>query len=169
MFLRVSIIVASSLVLCACASGGARKAKSGDSNTRSFIQAAGTWDFDRDGTVSCKEWKGYANRQFGTADSNSDGNLEISEYKTLSSRDSMFGSVSPEFFDRNKDTRISKAEFVDTPNPAFASLDANKDCNLTIAELAAVPRKRSSTISDRDLFPNEARGDKAGPGTGTRY
>lgn len=166
MFLRVSVIVASSLVLCACASGGARIAKSGDSNTRSFIQAAGTWDFDRNGTVSCDEWKGYATRQFGAADSNTDGKLEYSEYKTLSSRDSMFGSVSPEFFDRNKDTRISKAEFVDTPNPAFASLDADKDCNLTIAELAAVPRKRSSKVNDSNLFPGEARGNTATP---TRY
>lgn len=161
MFLRVSIIVASSLVLCACASGGARNAKSSDSNTRSFIQAAGTWDFDRDGTVSCNEWKGYATRQFGAVDSNADGNLEYSEYKTLSARDSMFGSVSPEFFDRNKDTRISKTEFVDTPNPAFAGLDADKDCNLTIAELAAVPRKRKAQLNDSNLFPGEARGENA--------
>ncbi len=162
MFFRALILASTGVLLSACASGGPGNAQSGDSNTRAFIRAAGTWDFDRDGTVTCQEWKDYAARQFKAGDANADGVLDAGEYKSLSSRDSLFGSIAPGFFDSSGDNRITQAEFIGKPNPAFSSLDVNKDCGLTIAELAVVPnRKRASKLTDGDLFPGEARGEAA--------
>ncbi len=40
---------------------------------RVFLSAAGNWDRDRDGAVTCLEWKQYAGELFDSADANRDG------------------------------------------------------------------------------------------------
>ena len=57
--------VLTSLALSGCGGNTVDKL---DATTRAFVLAAGTWDVNGDGTVSCQDWKDYATRQFKRAD-----------------------------------------------------------------------------------------------------
>lgn len=166
MRIHVLILGLAGLSLAACgggsSGGGLSLTGSVDSTTKDFIKAVGTWDADRDGIVTCDEWKAYATRQFSAADGNADLSLDAREYSALSGRDALFHTVKSDFFDANRNGQVSRDEFVNKPNPAFTRLDANKDCGLTLAERAVVPtKKRKPTIGDREMFPGEARGEGA--------
>ena len=101
-----------------------------------FLAAAGTWDRNKDGVVTCEEWKAYAVELFDAADVNKDGFLSPEEYATVMKTDRMFDTVGFKWWDANGDGKISRAEFVDRPNPAFVMLDKEKKCQLTSTELA---------------------------------
>lgn len=102
---------------------------------RVFLAAAGTWDRNKDGIVTCDEWKAYATELFDAADANRDGMLDETEYATIIRTDRMFETADFRYFDANRDGKVSRAEFVDRPNPAFVLLDKNKSCQLTSTEL----------------------------------
>lgn len=127
-----------------------------NSDTQSFVKAASTWDKNRDGISTCEEWKTYATRLYKEADSQGDGFLDANEYKSLSGRDALFFSVKMAYFDANGDNRISQAELVDKPNPAFTTLDVNKDCGITIGELSAGPQERKKTLGREDLLKDNS-------------
>jgi Ca2+-binding EF-hand superfamily protein len=95
---------------------------------REFALAAVTWDLNKDGNVTCEEWKQYVSGLFREADTNRDGILTREEYAQLTRRDKLFETVGMNYFDANADGRLSLSEMVDKPNPAFALLDKNGDC-----------------------------------------
>lgn len=100
-----------------------------------LIQAVPTWDGNRDGTVTCEEWKNYADALFKQFDGLRDGFLTAGEYQALAKGDRLFEVVPLAYFDSDGDARVSQSEFVDKPNRAFALLDKNKDCALSRDEL----------------------------------
>jgi EF hand len=95
---------------------------------KEFAAAAITWDLNRDGDVTCEEWKQYATQLFREADRNRDGFLNKEEYTAMSRTDRLFETAGFNYFDADGDGRISLAELTDKPNPAFVYLDRNHDC-----------------------------------------
>jgi hypothetical protein len=95
---------------------------------REFAVAAITWDLNKDGDVTCDEWKQYATGLFRSADASRDGVLSQDEFAAMARQDRLFDSGNLKFFDVNGDGRVTLEELTGRPNPAFALLDRNKDC-----------------------------------------
>jgi hypothetical protein len=103
------------------------------------VASAPLWDLDHDGIYTCEEWKLYANRIFNLADRNHNGYVDALEFKTIQQAAPIFKEADVAYFDENRDGRISRGEFVDSPNPLFARYDKNGDCRVTQEELKATP------------------------------
>ena len=127
---RVAAGPALCLLVAACAGGGGL-GPSLSATDIAFLQAASSWDLDRDATVTCDEWKRYAAQLAKEADANGDGALNPDEFAKMSRVDRLFEIAGFKFFDTNGDGSITFAELTETPNPAFTYLDKNKDCRLT--------------------------------------
>lgn len=100
-----------------------------------------TWDLNHDGDVTCEEWKGYATTLFREADANRDSLLTREEFAVLARTDRLFETVGFDYFDANADGRLTLAEFVDKPNPAFTILDKNGDCRIGPDERAGTAQR----------------------------
>jgi hypothetical protein len=103
---------------------------------RVFLSAAGSWDTNRDGVVTCDEWRAYANELFSGADANGDGAVDPIEYSTIVRTDRMFQTVEFRYYDTNGDGKVARAEFVDKPNRAFVLLDKSNSCRLSASQVA---------------------------------
>lgn len=123
-----------------------------------FLAAAGSWDRNKDGIVTCDEWKAYAAELLQGADKNRDGFLDRAEFETLLRTDKMFETADFSYFDANRDSRVDRAEFVDRPNPAFLIADRSKECKLNADQLTAA---RSLTEQVPVVTPPAE--DKQGP------
>lgn len=135
----VAIPFAAGLMLAGC--GGGASLNPFNSSPVSevetvFLAAAGNWDRNRDGVVTCEEWKAYAGELFDAADANRDGFLTPEEYATILKTDKMFDTANFKYWDASGDGKVSRAEMVDRPNPAFVLLDKAKTCQLTSTELS---------------------------------
>ena len=115
-------------MLAGCASGGPSPLTEATPVEREFAAAAITWDLDKNGEVTCEEWKHYVTGLFREADVNRDSNLTRTEFAALARRDRLFETVGFNYFDANADGRLTLAEMTEKPNPAFALLDKNGDC-----------------------------------------
>jgi EF hand len=135
-------------VMAACQTGPKSVLDSVPPVEREFALAAVTWDLNKDGDVTCDEWKRYVTGLFREADANRDGILTREEFAVLARRDRLFETVGLDYFDANADGRLSLPEMVDKPNPAFTLLDKNRDCILT-------PDERVSTRAPREEGPRE--------------
>ena len=102
---------------------------------RTFLIAAGNWDRNKDGNVTCDEWKAYATELFEIGDVERKGHLTPEDWKRIIAVDRMFETVDFKYYDRNGDGKVDRAEFIDRPNRAFEMADRNKDCILTTVEL----------------------------------
>jgi EF hand/EF-hand domain pair len=140
------LLALAAAVLSGCSSGSGSPFDSITPIEREFIIAAVTWDLNKDGNVTCDEWKQYVTALFREADADHDGMLTHEEYAALSRRDRLFETVGFKYFDANGDGRISLSEMVDKPNPAFTILDKNHDCILT-------PDERVQTRGPREDAP----------------
>jgi hypothetical protein len=134
---------------------------------RVFLSAAGGWDRNRDGVVTCDEWKAYAAELFDAADANRDGVMDRTEYSKIIVTDRMFETVDFKYYDGNGDGKVARTEFVDKPNRAFAILDKSNECKLTSSQVAGA---RANTEQMYDAKKAES-GDprekqKGGPGVG---
>jgi hypothetical protein len=120
------------MALAGCSGGGSSLGEV----DRVFLSAAGSWDTNRDGVVTCNEWRAYANDLFSGADANGDGAVDRIEYGTIVSTDRMFQTVEFRYYDANRDGKVDRHEFVDKPNRAFALLDKSNTCQLTASQVA---------------------------------
>jgi Ca2+-binding EF-hand superfamily protein len=130
---------------------------------RVFLSAAGSWDRDRDGVVTCEEWRAYAGELFDGADANHDGSLDRVEYATIINTDRMFQTVEFRYYDANGDTKIARTEFVDKPNRAFALLDKNNSCVLTASQVAGARAHTEQVFDNKKPESGDPR-EKSTPG-----
>lgn len=105
---------------------------------RTFISAAQTWDFDRDGTVTCEEWRGYAVSLVKETDGNADGTLDSAEFQNMAKVDKLFEMADFGYYDMNGDGRVSVDELAGKQNLAFTLLDKNGDCRIDRSETVKV-------------------------------
>jgi hypothetical protein len=124
----------STLILLLHAGIGPASAQ-GASEDDPVVASAHLWDADHNGIYTCDEWKQYANRIFNLADRNRDGYVDGTEFKTIQQAAPMFKEAEIAYFDKNRDGRLSRDEFVNKPNPLFARYDRNGDCRVTPEEL----------------------------------
>ena len=129
------LLLAGLALLAGCASGGDPSPLIAATPVeREFATAAVTWDINKDGDVTCDEWKQYVTGLFREADANRDANLTRAEFAALGRRDRLFETVGFAYFDANADGRLTLAEITEKPNPAFALLDKNGDCVISADE-----------------------------------
>jgi hypothetical protein len=112
-----------------------------------FLSAAGSWDTNRDGYVTCEEWKQYAAELYNGADGNGDGVVDRTEYVKIINTDRMFQTVEFNYYDADKDGKLTRTEFVDKPNRAFVLLDRNNECRLAASQVAGA-RARTEKVFD---------------------
>jgi hypothetical protein len=145
-------------LLPGCANGPQSPLDSATATEREFVAAAVTWDLNKDGDVTCDEWKQYVTGLFREADANHDGVLTREEFAALARRDRLFETVGFAYFDANADGRLSLSEMVDKPNPAFTLLDKNRDCVLTRDERVQTRAPRDDGPKDKGTMPPSGRG-----------
>jgi hypothetical protein len=140
--LQCATAVALLLAVAGCSGGSSL----GDVDTV-FLSAAGSWDTNRDGVVTCDEWKQYATELYNGADGNGDGTLDRTEYVKIINTDRMFQTVEFGYYDTDKDGKLTRAEFVERPNRAFVLLDKNNECKLIASQVAGA-RARTEQVFD---------------------
>jgi hypothetical protein len=133
---------------------------------RVFLSAAGGWDRNRDGVVTCDEWKAYAGELFDGADANRDGILERTEYAKVISTDRMFETVDFGYYDANGDGKVARTEFVDKPNRAFALLDKSNECKLTSSQVAGASANTEQIFDTKKAQSGDPRESQKGGGPG---
>jgi hypothetical protein len=132
---------------------------------RVFLSAAGSWDSNRDGTVTCDEWKQYASELFTGADANRDGSVDRTEYAKIVSTDRMFETVDLKYYDANGDGKIDRTEFVEKPNRAFALLDKSNECKLSSSQVAGARANTEQVFDQKKAESGDPREtQKGGPG-----
>lgn len=117
---------------------------------RTFIIGAATWDLNKDGTVTCQEWKTYVGDMFDRADTARQGFLTPEQFKRMEAEDKLFAVADFRYFDSGSKGRVTRADLVDKPNPAFVMLDQDKSCSLTSAELAGSRTQLQPSITQPD-------------------
>ena len=101
---------------------------------KSFLRGISSYDQNRDGVVTCEEWRSETAGLFTKANKSGSGQLTEGEFGDLATTDRTFLVASFKYYDANRDGKIDKKEFVERPNPAFAYADQDKDCRLTAPE-----------------------------------
>lgn len=145
------------LVLAGCSSSSI------PDTDRVFLSAAGGWDRNRDGVVTCDEWKAYAAELFDAADANRDGFLDRSEYLKIITTDRMFETVDFSYYDANGDGKVARTEFVDKPNRAFVLLDKTNECKLTSSQVAGARANTEQVFDSKKPQSGDPR-EKKTPG-----
>lgn len=136
-----------------CGSGGSSPFASAPPIEREFVAAAVTWDLNKDGDVSCDEWKQYITGLFREADADRDGFLTREEFAVMARRDRLFDTAGLTYFDANGDGRLSLAEVAEKRNPAFTLLDKNNDCVLTRDERVQSSGPREAAPGGKAIPP----------------
>jgi hypothetical protein len=103
---------------------------------RVFLSAAGSWDRNRDGVVTCDEWRAYADELFRNADANHDAFVDSTEWPAIVNTDRMFQTIGMRYYDANGDGKLDHGEFVDKQNRAFVLLDKSNQCQLNADQVA---------------------------------
>jgi hypothetical protein len=142
--------VSACVLILACLAGSAAAQSPRDRDLSSKYSAfdplvtwANVWgDTTGRGVYTCEEWKQYAAKLFNGADRNRDGYLDKEEFAALRKADPMLKDAEIGYFDDNRDGRVSRAEFVDKPNPFFARYDRKGTCRVTLDDLSATSTRR---------------------------
>lgn len=159
--LASTAVIAAALSLAACSStpmpsiGSITGSNKVSETDRVFLMAAGSWDRNRDNMVTCDEWKAYATELFNGADASRDDALDATEWAEIVKTDRMFETANLDYYDVNNDGKVSRAEFVDRPNPVFKLMNAT-DCKLTGDQVAGA---RSKTEYDTTAPKTPQSGD----------
>lgn len=128
--------------------------------------AAGTWDRNRDGQVTCVEWQAYVVELVASADKSKDGTLSEEEFAELVRIDRLFATAGFAYWDTNKDGKVTKEEMMERPNPAFTVLDRDTDCVLSPAELLAARSLQSGPGAQGGPPGGGPKGGDPGGGSG---
>ena len=77
---------------------------------------------------------------------------ELSEHftvakPTLSGHFTVLKNADFAYFDDNKDGRVSRAEFVDKPNPFFARYDRKNECSVSLDNIVNPPSESKGSKS----------------------
>jgi EF-hand domain pair len=97
---------------------------------------ASIWgDQERQGVYTCEEWKRYAAKLFDQADRNRDGFVDAKEFESIRKGDPMLKDADLGYFDDNRDGKMSRAEFVNKPNPFFAQYDRKGTCRVSLDDV----------------------------------
>lgn len=129
---------------------------------RVFLAAAGSWDRNRDNSVTCDEWKAYATELFNGADANRDDVVDATEWPKIVAVDRMFVTADLKYFDANGDGKVARSEMVDKQNPVFRLMDTGNTCALSGAQIAGARSKTQFDVSGKkpqDGDPREAGGE----------
>jgi hypothetical protein len=110
-------------------------ARNRTSGLERMIRLANAWDANNDQVYTCDEWKKFVTDIFNKADRNRDGFVDAQEFKAIQDATAQFKDAEFGYFDDNRDGRVSRAEFVDKPNPFFLQFDRNRDCKVTLEEI----------------------------------
>jgi len=157
-----ALVMASALALAACSNSMPSFTGGPSEIDRTFLIAAGNWDRDKDGNVSCDEWKGYTAELLAIGDVDRKGHLTPEDWKRVVNVDRMFETVDFRYFDRNGDGKVDRVEFVDRPNRAFELADRNTDCILTSVELSGA--RTAGTAAPKVVPTGSESGQGKGPG-----
>lgn len=119
------------------------KSPFGSSSTvdQTFIGAAQTWDFDKNGSVTCDEWKSYATTSMREADGDGNGSLDEAEFGKMAQTDRLFEIADLKYYDGSGDGRVTADEMTGKPNAAFKLLDKNGDCQIDRNETVQVVQR----------------------------
>ena len=122
---------------------GRRGPTGGQSALDRMVRDANTWDANGDQVYTCDEWKKFVIDVFNKADRNRDGFVDAQEFAAIRDAGPQFKDATLGYFDDNRDGRLSRAEFVDKPNPFFLQLDVNRDCKVTLEEIMAAATRQA--------------------------
>ena len=154
------LMTGAAIALTGCSSGMPSLTGGPSDIDKTFLIAAGNWDRNKDGNVTCDEWKAYATELFEIGDVERKGFVTPEDWKRIVAIDRMFETVDFKYYDRNGDGKVDRAEFVDRPNRAFEMADRNKDCILTTVELTGA---RTAGATAPKIVPT---GSESGTGKG---
>ena len=139
---------AAALVVCGCSSAPSISSigspfGSSSSVDRTFVSAAQTWDFDKDGTVTCDEWKNYLTSLVRESDGNGDGCARRSEFERMAKTDQLFTVADRSYYDARATAKSRSEEMTGKQNAAFKQLDKNNDCRSTATNSPRVAGRRA--------------------------
>ena len=157
----IGVAMAGGLLLGACSNSMPSLTGGPSEIDKVFLIAAGNWDRNKDGVVTCDEWKAYAAELFAIGDTAGKGYLTPEDWKRIVNVDRMFETVDFKYYDRNGDGKVDRAEFVDRPNRAFELADRDKNCELTTVELTGA-RTAGATAPKVTPAGSESGADKRG-------
>lgn len=129
-----------------------------------FVNASQTWDLDRNGVVTCDEWKQYAAGALRQADGNGDGALDATEWAVMASSDRLFDTAGLSYHDSNGDGKVTVDELTGKQNPAFRMLDKNNDCQIAHDEKAIV--YSNVKVKDKGTAAGQPPAGPGAPGRG---
>lgn len=130
--------------------------KVGDTD-RVFLMAAGSWDKNRDSTVTCDEWKSYATELFNSADASRDDSVDATEWPAMVKTDRMFSTADLRYFDANGDGKVTRDEMLNKPNPAFKLMDTGNTCTLNSTQIAGARSKTEYDVSGKKKEDGDVR------------
>jgi hypothetical protein len=163
---RLIFCLASACLAAGCASSNSAGPEVSTVD-KTFLRGIGSYDDNRDGVVTCDEWRASAVNLFTKANKSGSGALTEAEFQTLATTDRTFLTANARYYDVNGDNKIDRKEFVDRPNPAFTHADKDNDCRLTEPELIVV-RNLSAAPAPTTARPS-AIGTGAPAGSGGGY
>lgn len=163
---RFALFAAAALTVSGCGAsmfggGGGSPLGSASSNDLLFVSAAQTWDLDKNNAVTCEEWQKYTLELLTEADRDGDGALTPEEYQTVIRSDRLFQTADHGYFDIDNDGKVTAQEMSGKPNPAFAILDKNKDCQIGTDEMVHTRQIQKLESSGGGDAPTDI------PGTGS--
>jgi hypothetical protein len=128
-------VILGALLMAGCSSSMPSLTGGPSEADRVFLMAPGNWDRNKDGVVTCDEWKAYAAELFDIGDAQRKGHLTPEDWNRITAVDKMFVTVDFKYYDKNGDGKVDRAELIDRPNRAFELADRDKNCQLTTVEL----------------------------------
>jgi hypothetical protein len=129
---------------------------------QTFLGAAQTWDFDKNGVVTCDEWKNYISTSVRESDGDGNGSLDASEFTKMAQNDRLFEVADLKYYDSNGDGRASLEEITGKPNVAFKMLDKNGDCQIDRNETVQIISRDKE--KDTSNAPNQEQVSRRGGG-----
>lgn len=165
MIRRLAVATLSLTIAAGCAAFQPAFAQGADKEPGGrLVKAFEKLDANKDGAVDREELEQQRARAFQRFDTNKDGAIDRAEVDALVKKREARGGrgsdrVAKQFqaADKDRDGRVTKAEFLDKMPPWFARADANRDGKVTRQELDAF-------IADRKA--KRAKREDAGKGAG---